>query len=338
MGTTRRSFLKTTVGAGSLIAASGFSVPARAAEFQYKLGHPYPENLPVHTRSLAAAEKILKETNGRVDIKVYGNSALGGDTQMISQVRSGALQFYSGAGVIVSSLVPVAAISGVGFAFTDYKSIWTALDGDLGAHIRGAFSKAGLHAFENCWDTGFRQVSSSTRPVRTPADLNGFKIRVPVSRAYTSLFSALGASPASINLAEVYSALQTRIVDGQENSLAVFAGAKFFEVQKYLSLTNHLWDGSWLLANAGAWKALPLDLQKIVTRNFNEAALLQRAESATFNHDWRTKLKAQALEFNEINPEEFRSALRKAGYYKDWAERYGAEAWSLLEKYAGKLA
>jgi len=225
----------------------------------------------VHTHALAAAEKILKETNGRVDIKVYGNSALGGDTQMISQVRSGALQFYSGAGVIVSSLVPVAAISGVGFAFNNYKSIWTALDGNLGAHIRGAFGKAGLFAFDKCWDTGFRQVSSGTKPVKTPADLNGFKIRVPVSRAYTSLFSALGASPASINLAEVYSALQTKIVDGQENSLAVFAGAKFFEVQKYLSLTNHLWDGSWLLANGAAWKALPPELQTIVAKNFNEA-------------------------------------------------------------------
>ncbi|WP_050463624.1 TRAP transporter substrate-binding protein [Herbaspirillum autotrophicum] len=338
MDTTRRSFLKTAIGTGSLVAAGGFALPARAAEFQYKLGHPYPENLPVHTHALAAAEKILKETNGRVDIKVYGNSALGGDTQMISQVRSGALQFYSGAGVIVSSLVPVAAISGVGFAFNNYKSIWTALDGNLGAHIRGAFGKAGLFAFDKCWDTGFRQVSSGTKPVKTPADLNGFKIRVPVSRAYTSLFSALGASPASINLAEVYSALQTKIVDGQENSLAVFAGAKFFEVQKYLSLTNHLWDGSWLLANGAAWKALPPELQTIVAKNFNEAAVAQRIESEKFNLDWRTRLKAQSVEFNDVNPDEFKAALRKAGYYKDWAERYGPEAWSLLEKYAGKLA
>jgi TRAP-type transport system periplasmic protein len=190
--------------------------------------------------------------DGRVEIGVYGNSALGGDTQMISQVRTGAMQFYSGAGVIVSSFVPVAAISGVGFAFKDYPAIWSALDGELGGHVREAFNKAGLYAFEKCWDTGFRQVSSGTHPIKTPDDFKGFKIRVPVSRAYTSLFEALGASPASVNLAEVYSALQTKIVEGQENSIAVFTAAKFYEVQKFVSLTNHMWDGSWLLANAAA--------------------------------------------------------------------------------------
>lgn len=336
--TTRRIFLKATVGAGALCAIGGRPLRAQTPQFRYRLGHPYPENLPVHQRALEAAEKIRKDTNGLVEIGVYGNSALGGDTQMISQVRSGALQFYSGAGVIVSSFVPVAAISGVGFAFKDYPAIWTALDGGLGAHIRGAFDKAGLYAFEKCWDTGFRQVSSSTRQIKTPDDFRGFKIRVPVSRAYTSLFEALGASPAAVNLAEVYSALQTRIVEGQENSIAVFTAAKFYEVQKYISLTNHMWDGSWLLANGAAWKALPADAQAIVSRHFNEAALVQRVDSARLNDEYRAQLATHGMTVNEIDPEPFKQALRTSGYYTDWAGRYGAEAWGILEKYAGKLS
>jgi TRAP-type transport system periplasmic protein len=302
------------------------------------MGHPYPENLPVHLRAVDAAEKIKTDTGGRVEISVFGNSALGGDTQMISQVRAGAMQFYSGAGVIVSSFVPVAAISGVGFAFKDYPAIWSAMDGQLGAHIREALVKAGIYAFEKCWDTGFRQVSSSSHPIKTPDDFSGFKIRVPVSRAYTSLFEALGASPASVNLAEVYSALQTKIVEGQENSIAVFSAAKFYEVQKYLSLTNHMWDGSWLLANGAAWNALPDDCQSVVMRHFNEAAILQREESAKINDEYRAQLGDRSIEVNEVDAEGFKEKLRGAGYYKNWSAKYGDEAWGILERYSGKLA
>jgi TRAP-type transport system periplasmic protein len=202
--TTRRQLLKLSAATGLLMASGMRPSSPQSPQFKYRMGHPYPENLPVHLRAVEAAEKIKNDANGRVEIGVYGNSALGGDTQMISQVRTGALQFYSGAGVIVSSFVPVAAISGVGFAFKDYPAIWAALDGDLGGHVREAFNKAGLHAFEKCWDTGFRQVSSGTHPITAPDDFKGFKIRVPVSRAYTSLFEALGASPASQSRGSVF--------------------------------------------------------------------------------------------------------------------------------------
>lgn len=333
---TRRNLLKLSAGSGFAFAA-GLGPAKAQKQFRYRMGHPYPENLPVHLRALEAAEKIKKDTDGLVDIGVYGNSALGGDTQMISQLRSGAMQFYSGAGVIVSSFVPVAAISGVGFAFEDYPAIWAALDGDLGAHVRAAFTKAGLYAFDKCWDTGFRQVSSSSHPIKTPDDFKGFKIRVPVSRAYTSLFEALGASPASVNLAEVYSALQTKIVEGQENSISVFSAAKFYEVQKYVSLTNHMWDGSWLLANGAAWKALPTDSQAIVIKHFNDAAIVQRADSKKANEDYLRKLQTTSVTVNDIDPSGFKQKLRDAGYYKDWQNRYGEEAWSILERYAGKL-
>ncbi|MBW9051145.1 TRAP transporter substrate-binding protein [Rhizobium mesosinicum] len=333
----RRTILKTG-GIAALALATPAVLRAQGAEFRYRLGHPYPEDLPVHSRAKEAAEKIRNETGGRVEIGVYGNSALGGDTQMISQVRSGALQFYSGAGVIVSSFVPLAAISGVGFAFKDYPTIWSALDGSLGDHVRRAFASAGLHALDKCWDTGFRQTSSSTRAITKPEDFKGFKIRVPVSRAYTSLFEALGASPTSVNLAEVYSALQTKIVEGQENSIAVFSAAKFYEVQKFLSLTNHMWDGSWLLANGRAWEALPEDIRAIVATNFNEAAVLQRQDSEARNAQYRAQLGELSIQVNEVEAAPFKQVLRDAGYYQQWAERYGADAWSSLEEYAGKLA
>src|SRR6266542_5495273 len=113
-------------------------------------------------------------------------------------------------------------------------------------------------------------------PINTPDDLKGFKIRVPVSPLWTSMFRAFGASPASINFSEVYSALQTKVVEGQENPLSVIDIAKLYEVQKYCSITNHMWDGFWFLANNAAYKKLPNDLQEIVAKNLNAAALNAR--------------------------------------------------------------
>ena len=110
---------------------------------------------------------------------------------------------------------------------------------------------------EKIWDNGFRQTTTSTKPIVTPGRLRGMKLRVPPSPLWTSMFKAFDAAPASINFNEVYSALQTKIVDGQENPLAIISTAKLYEVQKYCSLTNHMWDGFWFLANQRAWEALP---------------------------------------------------------------------------------
>jgi len=107
--------------------------------------------------------------------------------------------------------------------------------------IRQQIAKANLLAMDKIWDNGFRQTTSSTRPINTPDDLRGFKIRVRVSPLWTSMYKAFEASPTSINFNEVYSALQTKVVEGQENPLAIIATAKLYEVQKYCSLTNHMW-------------------------------------------------------------------------------------------------
>ncbi len=334
---TRRKLMGATLAAGSAAAFGAVPLRARAAEFAYKMGHPFPLTHPVHIHAVKAAELIKKDTDGRVEIEVFGNSQLGLDTQEISQVRTGAIQFFTTGGLILSTLVPAAAINGMGFAFKDYPTVWKALDGDLGAYIRGGFDKVDLHAFEKVWDNGFREVSTSTKPINGPDDLKGLKIRVPVSPLYTSLFQMLGAAPTSINLGEAYSALQTKIVDAQENPLVVFDTAKFYEVQKYISFTNHVWDGSWILANGAAWRALPKNLQDIVAKNINEQGVEQRADSADLNNTLQAELVKKGIVINTPDQQPFREALRKAGFYKSWAEKYGPEAWGILEKSVGQL-
>jgi len=202
--------------------------PANAAEFSYKYANNSPVTHPLNVRTTEAAARVLEKTSGKVEIKVFPNNQLGSDTDMLSQLRSGALEFFTLSGLILSTLVPVASINGVGFAFKDYGQVWPTMDGALGAHVRAEIAKRGLYAFGKMYDNGYRQITSSTKPIKTPEDLSGFKIRVPVSPLWTSLFKAFGASPTPINFSEVYSSLQTHVIDGQENPLALIDTAKLY--------------------------------------------------------------------------------------------------------------
>jgi tripartite ATP-independent transporter DctP family solute receptor len=212
------------------------------------------------------------------------------------------------------------------------------MDGELGAFVRGQIAKAGLVAMDNIWDNGFRQTTSSTKPINTPDDLRGFKIRVPVSPLWTSMYKAFEASPASINFNEVYSALQTRLVEGQENPLAIISTAKLYEVQRYCSLTNHMWDGFWFLANRRAWERLPENLRTIVAKNINLAGKNEREDVAKLNANLQGELAGKGLVFNRPDPAPFRDKLRQAGFYTEWKSKFGEEAWSLLERAVGKLS
>jgi tripartite ATP-independent transporter DctP family solute receptor len=335
---TRRTLLRTTGAAAGVATFGILTWRADAAEFALRYANNNVVAHPMNVRLREAVARIKQESGGRMDIQLFPNSQLGGDTDMLSQLRTGAIQMFNLSGLILATYVPVAAINGIGFAFKDYQQVWTAMDGALGAYIRGAIGRAGLYAFENMWDNGYRQVTSSTHPVNAPEDLRGFKIRVPVSPLWTSMFKSLGASPTSININEVYSALQTRIVEGQENPLSLIDLFKFYEVQKYVSLTNHMWDGFWTLANARAWAELPKDMQEIVARNINGAALAEREDVRQLNQSMQGELTRRGMVFNQTDTEKFRATLRSAGFYADWKQKYGPQAWAALEKEVGSLS
>jgi len=330
----RRRLLRT----GTAAAAVGILTRrGDAAEFSWRYANNNVVQHPMNVRLREAVERIREQSSGRMDIQIFPNSQLGGDTDMLSQLRTGAIQLFNLSGLILSTFVPLASINGLGFAFKDYDQVWSAMDGKLGELIRAAVAKAGLYAFAAMWDNGYRQVTSSTHPISAPEDLRGFKIRVPVSPLWTSMFKAFGASPASININEAYSAMQTRIVEGQENPLALIDLYKFYEVQKFVSLTNHMWDGFWTLANGRVWAGLPKDLQDIVERNLNAAAKLERADVAALNASLQGALAQKGMAFNATDADKFRAALRSAGFYAEWKQKYGAEAWAVLESQVGAL-
>jgi len=310
---------------------------AQKAEFSYKYANNLPVSHPMNIRAKEMADAIRAETKGRVDIQIFPSSQLGSDTDMLSQVRSGGVEFFTLSGLILSTLVPAAAITGIGFAFPDYGTVWKALDGDLGAHVRAQIAKSGLVAMDKIWDNGFRQITSSSKPIVTADDLKGMKIRVPPSPLWTSMFKAFDAAPTSINFSEVYSALQTKVVEGQENPLAIISTAKLYEVQKYCSLTNHMWDGFWFLANKKAWERLPEDLRTIVAKHINAAGMKERVDVAALNATVQKELTDKGMVFNLPKTESFRERMRKAGFYAEWKAKFGDEAWTLLERSTGKL-
>jgi TRAP-type transport system periplasmic protein len=333
--TTRRSLLVGTAATATI----GMPWIARAAaEFQLKYANNSPVTHPLTVRTMEAAERIKQQTNGRVEIQVFPNNQLGSDTDMLSQLRSGALEFFTLSPLILSTLVPSASINGIGFAWSGYDKVWPALDGDLGAYVRGQIDKAGLYAFDKIWDNGFRQITSSTKPILTPSDLQNFKIRVPVSPLWTSMFKALDASPTSINFNEVYSALQTRVVEGQENPIALISSAKLYEVQKYLSKTNHMWDGYWLLASGRVWNRLPQDVRGVIQKNINEKALAQREDLAKLNVSLEKELADKGMQVSNVDGAAFRAKLQSAGFYKEWRQKFGDEAWKALEKHVGAIS
>jgi len=135
----------------------------------------------------------------------------------------------------------------------------------------------------------------------------------------------------------MYTALQTKVVDAQENPVSVISLFKLYEVQKYCSLTNHMWDGFWFLANRRAWERLPAPIREIAAKHLNAAAVAQRADMATLNSNLQQELTSKGMLFNAPRTEPFRDKLRSAGYYAEWKGKFGTEAWSVLERNTGKL-
>jgi tripartite ATP-independent transporter DctP family solute receptor len=328
-----------------LVAASGAGLvaspflrigPARAAEFTLRFGCVVNAQDPLVQGMMAASEKLKQQTGGRVDLQVFHSSLLGADLQMLQQVRSGAIDMMSISPLILAGAVPGAAINGIGFAFPTYADVWKTMDGPLGARVRTDIDKFGVVALSRIWNGGYRQMTTATKPIQTAADLKGLKIRVPVSPLWTSMFQAFGAAPASINWGEVYTALQTHIVDGQETPLISIEASKLYEVQKYCSMTNHMWDGYWVLVGRRTLAGLPKDVAETVTALIDAQALEQRAAVERLNTELKASLASKGLVFNDTDPTSFQAALREGSFYADWKKRFGDEAWGLLEAGIGR--
>lgn len=331
----RRTFL---AGTAASFATIGFiRAPACAAQFNFKSGGNYAEDHPVTIRVKRMWAAVERESGGRLRTEHFPNSELGTDTAMLTQLRSGALQFQMIAPGLIQNVAPAAGIFDVGFVFESEEQALHVADGPLGDHVRKEIVAQGMHVLRTIWNSGMRHVTANPHPIRLVDDLGHFKIRTPPGKLYVDLWKTLGAGPTPINFSELYTALETKVVDGQETPLITIATSKLYEVQKYLSLTGHGWASNLTLANPDAWNSLPPDLQEIVERNNTKYARLERTDSIRLNASIMRQLAARGMVVNAVERAPFRARLKP--YYREWAAVFGSTEWGLLEGAIGtKLA
>ena len=302
----RRTLL---AGTAVMLAAPALIGGSRAnAATRLTLGHGAA---PGNPRTVAAAEfarLVESKTGGQVTINVAGSEQLGNDVAMLTSLRTGALDLSANSQGAASALVPELSALGLPFLFSDAEEAVKVLQGPAGRELSAKFQSLGIVVLD-WWDNGIRQVSNSKKPVETPEDLQGMKIRTPADPVTIDIFRAMGAATEQISFSELYVALQQGVVDGQENPLANILSAKLYEVTPYISMTAHKWESTpFLLSQIGASK-LSTAQREAVNQAAIEAGKMQRrlmAESGTGDLE---KLKAfPDVKVNTVDRAPFKKA------------------------------
>lgn len=321
-------------GAAATAVITSTSTRTHAADFRYRLGSSQPADSPNVIRLTEMAERVRADSNGRMQIDIFDNGKLGSDNAMLAALQKNDLEMYI-AGNVFGPLVPVTEMPGLPFTFKNSAEVFVALDGEMGDYIRAELLARGIYAFRRGFDNGFHHLTTSTKPIRTVDDLAGMKMRTPVQKMTVDFFDSLGAKPMTFTLNRLYEVLKDHTVDAQTDPLGLIVMMKLYEVQTYLSLTNHWWSGFTVVANAQAWKALPPDLQAILEKHVDAAALAQRQDVARMETSAIDLLRSKGMIVNQADTSGFRRQL--GAFYARWKGIYGDKAWSLLEARVGKL-
>jgi TRAP-type C4-dicarboxylate transport system substrate-binding protein len=253
----------------------------------------------------------------------------------LTKLLEGDIAFHPVSGMPLSTLVPIAAMEGLPFAFDSEEEACRVMDSEFGDLLRKEIAAKGLIVFPRNWPQGNNQITSSTKPIRTVEDLDGFKLRTAQVPYKVDLFSSLGCKPQQIYYQAVYDNLKSGAASGQETPYLYIEMDRFVEVQKYLSITNHRMGNFWLCANPGRWHALPRDVQESVERNAREYVELFRADMVRANAEAAERLKSR-LEFNVADTSGFVARLKDSGFYARWRKEFGERAWTLLEEKRGR--
>lgn len=332
---TRRHFNKRLMAAGGLLFMSRRT---RAADFSMRQYHNQPVESPLHTRLVEMWAAVKAETGGRAQVETFpeSNQLNEPNANPTAMLLSGELEFLTQSGNGLASLLPAADVQATPYAFRTQAQVYRALDGELGDYLREELKAKGLHAVPGgCFENGFHQITCATRPIRSAADMQGLKIRVPGSPLYHSFFASFGAITTTMNINRLYAALKSGVVEAQEDPLDIAELFKLYEVQTYMSMTNHSWSGYNFLANLKVWQGLPIDVQRVIERNVRTFVRLQRADAVKLDGGLRAVLTRRGMIFNDADTASFRAGL--GPFYVRWREHIGLRATSLLEATVGRL-
>jgi tripartite ATP-independent transporter DctP family solute receptor len=285
---------------------------------QLLLGHGAAPGNPRTIAADAFAKEVSDKTDGRITVQVQGSEQLGSDTQMLQSVKAGTLDLSANSQGPLSASVPEAALIGLPFLFEDSQKAYNVLDGPVGDQLAALAEKQGFKVLA-WWDNGIRELTDNKRPINSPKDVAGLKIRTPDDPMTVDIFKALGANPTPLAFGELYLALRQGTVDGQENPLTNIASAKLNEVQKYLALTGHKYESTPFVISMKTWDSLSPEDQKVVQEAADNARDQQRQLMQKQDEELRSEL-AKTMKITTPDKEPFREAT--ASVYDKWAKKY----------------
>lgn len=298
----------------------GLAAAANAADFVFKLGHiADPEN-PYAKGAEKFAQLVKEKTGGKVEIQVFPSSQLGNQRDLVEGTQFGTIDFTMTSTAVLGNFLPQIAVFDLPFIFRDVQHAYKALD-TVGMEIAQKLQGMKLLAY---YENGVRHMTNSKRPIRKPEDMKGLKIRVMEQPIYIEMIKALGGNPTPMAFGELFTALQQGVVDGQENPAAHIYTARFFEVQKYISLTAHTYSAEPMLVSLAAWNKLPKDLQEKVQAAANESKDWQRDLCRQLEEGYWTKIRESGK--SEINRDVDKQAFADAT----------RGVWAMFEKKVGK--
>ncbi len=306
------ALVRRTLLASALLAVTSI---AAAQTVKVTLAHGNPPDSPRHLAAVKFAETLKAKTGGRVEVQVAHSAQLGDDAAMITALRSGTLDFSANSQGAIAAVVPEYAALGMPFLFADAQKAWAVMDGPIGKELADKTAAKGM-VLLGLWDNGIRQMSNSKRPVKSPADMKGLKMRTPPDAVTVDIMQALGADAQQIKFSELYVALQQGVVDGQENPLTNIASAKLYEVQKYISLTGHKYESTPFLMSKRSWDRMTPADQKAVTEAAAEATQLQRRLNKENDDKLVSELKAKGVQIDPVDRKAFMEAARPV--YTKW--------------------
>lgn len=287
-----------------------------------KLGHAVAPEHPYHLGAVKYSELVAQRTNNKVKIDVYPSTQLGNERDMVEGLQLGTIDLVVTSTGPLGGFVPKMFVVDLPFLFRDREHAYKVLDGPIGRDLLDAFSARGIKGLA-FWENGFRQITNNVRPIERPEDLKGIKIRTMENKVHLASFKAFGASPTPMAWSEVYTALQQKTIDAQENPVAIIYHQKIFEVQKYLTLTGHFYSPTPLLMSLKAFDSLPKDTQKIMLDTAIECATYERNLLRDSEAKQISEVKAKGMQVTTPNKKPFQDAA--APVYKEFEAQFGKE-------------
>jgi len=281
------------------LAVACTGVSAQIQERTIRFGHVVQQGHPISLGAQKFAELVAARSGGKIKVQELGGGTIGGEAQQLSAVQGGVQDMTLPSATIMGGVVKEFTLLDIPFSFSKAEQVDALVQGPFGQALMAKLADKGMVGL-TFWETGFRNFTNSRKPVVNVEDLKGLKLRVIPNPMFMESFSALGTNPVPMAFPELYGALESKAMDAQENPFSVVLTSKFYEVQKFLSVTNHVYTANPVVISKRTWDSMSAQEQKIIQDSIREAGEYQRKLSREASAEARKELSAKGMQINDV--------------------------------------